>query len=118
MLGYTREPAGLHIVMGLVMIVLVIGLGWVLPITLGVRLANKKNHSALWMLFGIHPVGGWIAFIVLACVTPRVRCINCGGFFGIHFRICPYCQTTFGNEEPGPVNPSPPLPQIPGQIEP
>jgi hypothetical protein len=74
-------------------ILLFIGLGWVLPIILGVRQATKKNYSPLWMLFGIHPLGGWIAFIVLACLPPRVQCRTCGGFVAAQFRICPYCRS-------------------------
>jgi hypothetical protein len=77
---------------GLVLLAMVATLGWVLPICLGVREARKKNYSPLWMLFGIHPLGGWIAFIVLACLPPRVQCRNCGGFVEANFRVCPFCR--------------------------
>jgi hypothetical protein len=45
------------------------------------------------MLFGIHPIFGWIACIVLLCITPRIQCPNCGGFVTVNYRICPFCRT-------------------------
>ncbi len=87
-----HEFVPLNVVLGFFLIVVFIGLGWVLPITLGVRCAKRKNYPALWMLFGIHPVGGWIAFIVFAYITPRIRCPNCGGFVKVFFRMCPFCH--------------------------
>jgi hypothetical protein len=66
--------------------------GWVIPITLGVRAAQRKNYSPLWMLFGIHPIFGWVTCIVLLCITPRIRCPNCGGFVTVNYRICPFCH--------------------------
>jgi hypothetical protein len=80
------------VLMALVGAAMAIALLWVLPITLGIHQARKKNYSPLWMLFGIHPLGGWIAFIVLACLPPRVQCRNCGGFVAINFRVCPFCR--------------------------
>ena len=90
-------------------------LGWVLPITLGVHQARKKNYPALWMLFGIHPLGGWIAFIVLACLPPRIQCPACGGFVQVHFRICPFCHANLAGPGPAPApGPTPgPGPQGP-----
>ena len=65
---------------------------WVLPIMLGVWCAKHKNYSPAWMCFGIHPLGGWIAFIVLSCLPDRIQCPNCGGFVKVNFKICPYCR--------------------------
>ena len=76
----------------LVFMAVAIGVLWVLPIVLGVRTARRKGFSPHWMWFGVHPVGGWVAFIVLSAVTARKQCPNCGGFISINFRICPYCQ--------------------------
>jgi hypothetical protein len=73
-------------------------IGWVLPITLGVRAAKRKNYSPYWMWFGIHPIFGWIACIVLLCITRRIRCQNCGGYVMNHWWICPYCHVRFGEE--------------------
>jgi hypothetical protein len=81
-------------------------LGWVLPILLGVCAAKRKNYSPRWMWFGIHPVLGWIACIVLLCLTPRVQCENCGGYVMNYWRVCPCCHIRFG-AEPGRVSPPP-----------
>jgi hypothetical protein len=80
----------LSVIMVLVAVVVVVG--WVLPITLGVHAARRKNYSPHWMWFGIHPIFGWVACIVLLCLTPRIQCTNCGGFVTVNFRICPYCH--------------------------
>jgi hypothetical protein len=84
-------------------------LGWVLPVLLGVCAAKRKNYSPRWMWFGIHPVLGWIACIVLLCLTPRVQCPNCGGYVMNYWRICPCCHVRFG-EEKSATSPSPPSP--------
>jgi hypothetical protein len=84
-------------------------LGWVVPITLGVRAANRKNYSPLWMLFGIHPLFGWIACVVLLCITPRIQCPNCGGFVTANYRICPFCRFGFTNPPSGPFPKNPPV---------
>jgi hypothetical protein len=75
---------------------------WVLPITLGLRAAHRNNYSPLWMLFGIHPLGGWIAYIVLANLPPRTQCTNCGGFVTVNFRICPHCHSALTPPAPPP----------------
>ena len=80
------------IVVGLTIVALVF---WVIPIVWGVRIAERKNYSPLWMLVGIHPMFGWIALIVMACLPYRRQCHNCGGFPFEYFRICPYCQAKF-----------------------
>ena len=91
----------LNVLLGLLVIAIGIFFLWVLPISLGIQCARRKNYPAVWMLFGIHPLGGWIAFIVLSCLQPRIACPNCGGFIKIQFRICPYCHGNVG----GPMGP-------------
>ena len=66
-------------------------LGWVVPIMLGVRAAKRKNYSPLWMLFGIHPLFGWVACIV-----------------AVNYRICPFCHASFANPPSSPFSPTPP----------
>jgi hypothetical protein len=90
---------------GLTIVALVL---WVVPITWGVRMARRKNYSPLWMLVGIHPLMGWIALIVLACLPRRRECSNCGGFPFDYFRICPYCQAKFGGGSSSPAAGGPP----------
>ena len=81
-----------HFFIVLTLFVVFAGAGWALPIILGVHAAKQKNYSPYWMWFGIHPILGWVACIVLLCATPRIRCNNCGGFVTVNFRLCPYCH--------------------------
>ena len=69
---------------------------WVVPITYGIQTAIRKHYSPHWMWFGIHPAGGWIAFLVLSFLPPRVECPHCGGTISHQFRICPYCRASLG----------------------
>jgi hypothetical protein len=64
---------------------------WITPVVLGIRLAQRKGYSPHWMWFGMHPIGGWVAFIVMACLEKRTQCTNCGGFLNWNFRLCPHC---------------------------
>lgn len=98
---------------GLVAVAALIVLLWVLPITLGLRCARRKNYSPLWMLFGINPIGGWVAFIVLSSLPGRRQCPRCGGFIAVHWKLCPYCQTQIASPEmPIPLPPG--MPPRPG----
>jgi len=85
----------------LVVIPVVVTLFWVLPITLGLWLAGKRNYSRLWMLFGIHPLGGWIACLVLALSKGKVECGKCGAYVKRNFRQCPQCHSPVGTGKPG-----------------
>ncbi len=75
-----------------VVVPVVVTLFWVLPITLGVRVARRRNYSPLWMLFGIHPIGGWIACLVLSLSPGKVECPTCGGYVRRNYRQCPHCH--------------------------
>jgi len=77
---------------------------WLVPIPLGIRCAIRKHYSPYWMWFGLHPLGGWIAFVVLASLPGRVECGHCGGYVEGHFRICPYCHASLAP----PVTPASP----------
>jgi hypothetical protein len=77
----------------LVVVPVLVTLFWILPITIGVRIARCKNLSPLWMLFGICPLGGWLACLVLALAKGKVACANCGGYVKPNFRQCPYCSS-------------------------
>jgi hypothetical protein len=82
------------------LIVVVVVVLWVLPIVLGIRCARRKHYAPQWMWFGIHPLGGWIAFLVLASLPMRLVCGNCGGYVDGQFRLCPYCHASMS----GPAN--------------
>ena len=93
----------------------VLAIFWALPVVLGVRTAKRKGYNPLWMLFGIHPVGAWVAFIVLACLDPRRRCQTCGAFVDRNFLLCPYClRPPDVVWMPGPGQPPSPGPPPPG----
>jgi hypothetical protein len=68
---------------------------WVLPIWLGIRAANRNNRSALWMWFGVHPLGGWIAFAVLAFLPQLKNCPQCAEKVKQNAKICHFCQHHF-----------------------
>lgn len=69
---------------------------WILPVFLGVKAARAKGVSPHWMWFGIHPLGGWIAFLVLRYgITPRKACPRCAEVLKAHARLCAYCGFDF-----------------------
>ncbi|GEM_PF-1145983 len=72
------------------MLLLVLGI-WITPIVLGIRAARRNNRSPHWMWFGIHPFGGWIAFVLLAALPPLRRCPRCGEKSRMQAWMCPYC---------------------------
>jgi hypothetical protein len=76
---------------------------WILPVVLGVKAAKRNNRSPHWMWFGIHPLGGWIAFLVLQFAPPQKCCSQCGEKVKAHAKICPYCMTPFGELQPPPA---------------
>lgn len=84
--------AGLIMLGGIVLL-------WVLPVVLGVQVAERKGYSPHWMWFGIHPVAGWVAFIVLSCLPPRIRCPACMQLVSVKYSVCPYCRASI--REPG-----------------
>jgi hypothetical protein len=69
---------------------------WIVPIPLGIGCAIRKHYSPYWMWFGLHPLGGWIALVVLASLPARVVCGHCGGYVGGNFCLCPYCHAPLG----------------------
>jgi hypothetical protein len=81
--------AGIALIIGLVALGVVL---WILPVALGIRVAQRKGYSPHWMWFGVHPIGGWVAFIVMASLEQKTQCRNCGGYIGSNFKICPYCH--------------------------
>lgn len=64
---------------------------WIIPIRAGVKLAQAKGLSPHWMWFGVHPLGGWIAYTVLRKVDGSAPCLACGGSFPEISAHCPNC---------------------------
>lgn len=101
----------MEVIFGILGALVFITLGWVLPIWLGLRAARRNNRSGLWMWFGFHPIGGWIAFSVLASLPPLKMCPQCGEKAKAHAKICPYCMSQF-EEQPRSPRPGDAKPQI------
>ena len=80
-----------EVIGGIVGGLIALGLFWVLPIVGGLRAARRKNRSPHWMWFGIHPIGGFIAWGVLAAAKPLKECPKCAETLKVHARVCPYC---------------------------
>jgi hypothetical protein len=78
-----------------VFFVLMFLLLWVLPFLLGMRAAERKNRSAQWMWFCIHPVTGWITAAVLMSLPPLKMCPSCMETVKLHARVCPYCMREY-----------------------
>jgi len=74
---------------------LLVIIGWVIPLVLGIRTADRKNRSALWMWFGVHPLGGWIAYAVLAFLPPLKNCPQCAEKVKEKAKVCHFCQHPF-----------------------
>ena len=73
---------------------------WFIPIKYGIKWAKIKNISKLWMLFGIHPFMGWIAYLVIRYgVDPRKNCNKCKESIKIEALICRYCRIEISQEE-------------------
>jgi hypothetical protein len=51
------------------------------------------------MWFGIHPLGAWIAFLVLQFAAPLKVCASCGERVKIVANFCPRCAAPFGREQ-------------------
>jgi len=85
---------------GFIVVILFIFILWVVPIWLGLKWAKIKGVSKLWMLFGIHPFFGWIAFLILRYgVDPRKQCYKCKESIKIEAQICRYCGNQMSREE-------------------
>lgn len=90
----------LQILLSILMFIAVIFVFWVLPICLGLKWAKIKGVSKLWMLFGIHPFMGWIAFLILKYgIDPRKQCEKCKESIKIEAQICRYCGNQMTEED-------------------
>lgn len=87
-------------VLGFLVIILIVILFWVIPIWFGLKWAEIKGVSKLWMLFGFHPMTGWIAYLVLRYgIEPRKQCDKCKESIKIEAQICRYCGNQMSQEE-------------------
>jgi len=84
-------------IVGILLIIIVL---WVIPIWFGLKWAKIKGVSKLWMLFGFHPMTGWIAYLILRYgVEPRKQCYKCKEAIKIEAQVCRYCGNEMTQEE-------------------
>lgn len=85
---------------GLLIFIAVVFFFWFLPIWFGLKWAKIKGVSKLWMLFGIHPMTGWITYLILRYgIDPRKQCDKCKESIKIEAQICRYCGNQMSQEE-------------------
>jgi hypothetical protein len=65
---------------------------WALPIFLGIRAAKRKNRSAHWLWFGVHPAGALITWLVIELSSALKICSNCRGKTSASSNFCPHCS--------------------------
>jgi ssDNA-binding Zn-finger/Zn-ribbon topoisomerase 1 len=85
--------------LGLVAMALLTG-AWIVPIVLGLKAACEKGVSPHWMWFGLHPVGGWIAFAIIRRGVTRIPCPSCMKLVPATGGFCPHCSATLANWVP------------------
>ena len=78
---------------------------WAFPIKKGIGAAKKAGVSPYWMWFGIHPLSGWIAYLILKRASDfvfvdnfsvnwksaKVKCYSCGEVIKIRSVFCEKC---------------------------
>lgn len=90
----------LDIVVGLGSFLLLVIIFWIVPIHYGIKWAKLKGVSRMWMLFGLHPMLGWIAYLIIRFgIEPRKVCIKCKEQIKLEAQICRYCGNQMSPEE-------------------
>lgn len=90
-------PEGVIVVIVTILFIILL---WVIPIWFGLKWARIKGVSKLWMLFGIHPMTGWIAYLILRYgIDPRKQCEKCKESIKIEAQVCRYCGNQMNQEE-------------------
>ena len=87
-------------VLSFVVIILIISFFWFIPIWFGLKWTKIKGVSKLWMLFGFHPMTGWIVYLILRYgIDPRKQCDKCKESIKMEAQICRYCGNLMSQEE-------------------
>ena len=68
---------------------------WITPIPIGIKKAKQKGYSPHWMWFGIFPIYGWLAFLILCLVPKMKRCMNCNEKNKLYAKTCQRCNNVF-----------------------
>jgi hypothetical protein len=65
---------------------------WIHPVVEGLKWARLRGVSPYWMWFGIHPLGGWIAYSIIRWYLPeRPLCPSCGRAISPSDMFCLQC---------------------------
>jgi hypothetical protein len=83
---------------GIAALVLVFFAQWILSVVLGLRATKRKNYSPNWMWLALHPLGGWLVFIVLKFLPGMKDCPHCRERTQASARNCPACGKAFPPE--------------------
>jgi hypothetical protein len=75
-------------------------IAWPVSIVFGIKAARRKGVSAHWMWFGLHPIGGILAWAIIALGVKRIPCSHCGKPIHRGCVCCPFCGTP---RTPGPT---------------
>jgi hypothetical protein len=75
---------------------------WIAILVAGVRLARRKGRSPHWMWFGVHPLSGLVALLVLLRVRGLRDCPHCGARLPAALEACSAC----GRSLPPPPDPA------------
>ena len=89
--------------LGLILAVVLLYFIWLFPVRRGVRVAKDKGISPHWMWFGLHPLGAWIAFLILRYGVKREPCVACGHPINPRAPFCVVCGHHVGH----PLSPQP-----------
>jgi hypothetical protein len=77
-----------------IMVLLILAI-WIVPIPLGIKKAKQKGYSPHWMWFGILPMYGLLAFLIL-CIVPKMKkCAHCGERNKVYAKYCQRCNNVF-----------------------
>jgi len=77
---------------GLVGLLVVVGVGYVIPLRLGFLEARKRGSSPHWLWFGIYPFVGWIVWAILRRRPALARCPSCDSPLPSGARFCSVCS--------------------------
>jgi len=77
-----------------IMVLLILAI-WIVPIPLGIKKAKQKGYSPHWMWFGILPMYGLLAFLILCIVSKMKKCAHCGERNKVYAKHCQRCNNVF-----------------------
>lgn len=86
------------VISGLVGLLVVVALGYILPISMGLIEARRRGLSPHWLWFGIYPFVGWIVWAILRKRPALARCSSCNSVLRPGARFCSVCSKPLTGE--------------------